>query len=105
MPWVEVAVGKVRSRGRAWGTGREGDLPSVGPTDLEVLCVLISGGTSQLSGIMEVFQQHFGKPTNFWDPLEGLQLELPAHQQGQLKSHARTVAVALGLAARVQTLS
>ncbi|MFC1671750.1 type IV pilus assembly protein PilM [Planctomycetota bacterium] len=67
--------------------------------------VLISGGTSQLSGIMEVFQQHFGKPTNFWDPLEGLQLELPAHQLGQLKSHARTVPVALGLAARVKTQS
>ncbi len=67
--------------------------------------VLISGGTSQLAGIMEVFQQHFGKPTNFWDPLEGLKLELPAHQMGQLKSHVRTVPVALGLAARVGTLS
>ncbi len=38
-------MGKVKSRGRAWATGREGDLPPVGPTDLEVLCVLISGGT------------------------------------------------------------
>ncbi len=63
--------------------------------------VMISGGACKLAGVMDIFGEHFGKPTTLWDPLEGLKLELPENQAGQLRDHAHTVAIALGLAARV----
>ncbi len=66
--------------------------------------VLVSGGTCKLEGILDIFGQHFGKPTTLWNPLEGLKLELPENQAGQLRDHANTVAVALGLASRVKGL-
>ena len=52
----------------------------------------------------DIFGEHFGKPTTLWDPLEGLKLELPENQADQLRAHAHTVAVALGLAARAKGL-
>lgn len=63
--------------------------------------VMVSGGTCRLTGVLDVFGQHFGKPTNLWDPLEGLDLQLPEGQTAQLKDHADTIAIAIGLAARV----
>jgi type IV pilus assembly protein PilM len=66
--------------------------------------VLVSGGTADLTGIKEVLQQSFGKATSLWDVLDGLNVQVPPHQLGQLKSHARTVPVAVGLAARILTI-
>lgn len=63
--------------------------------------VLVSGGTCRLAGVIDVFEQHFGKPTDFWDPLEGLELRLPEEQIGQIRDHVQTIAVAIGLAARI----
>ena len=67
--------------------------------------VMISGGTCKFAGVLDMFAQHFGKPTSLWDPLEGLKLELPENQAGQMRDHVHTVAIALGLAARAKNLS
>lgn len=66
--------------------------------------VFASGGTCQLPGILDVFEQHFGKPISLWDPLEGLELQLPENQLAQLKEHSCNVAIAIGLAARINGL-
>jgi len=38
-------VGKRKTRGRAWIGAAAGELPTVGRSDLDILCVLLAGGT------------------------------------------------------------
>ena len=72
--------------------------------DREVEEVYLSGGGARMQGIEEALERTLNRPTHRWDPTDGIEIhegtvdgEFVAYNAGQL-------AVAVGLASRVQEL-
>ena len=72
--------------------------------DREVEEVYLSGGSSQLVGLLESLGRIFGRPTQRWDPTEGLATKIPPEAAEQLRTKAGQFAVATGLASRVRRM-
>ncbi|MBI4230729.1 MAG: type IV pilus assembly protein PilM [Planctomycetes bacterium] len=66
----------------------------------EVQRVWVSGGGLRYPGLLESMEKLFGKPTQFWDPTEGLGVE-PGVDVAALRAEAGSLAIAIGLAARI----
>ncbi len=72
-----------------------------GQYDRRVEQVYLCGGTCLLDGVLNLVGDHFDIPVDVWNPIDGLHLSLPAHQEQQMRSMACSLAVVMGLAARV----
>jgi len=66
--------------------------------------VYLSGGSSQLSGLVESLGRIFGRPTQRWDPTEGLEMRIVPEAAEQLRATGSQFAVATGLASRVRRM-
>lgn len=70
--------------------------------DREIDEILLSGGGSRMQGIAEEFGRLFSKPAAPWDPTEYLAVASDAVDIEGLKADASQLAVAVGLASRLQ---
>ncbi len=67
----------------------------------EVQRVWVSGGGLRYPGLLEAMEKLFGKPTQFWDPTEGLGIA-PGVDSPALRASAGSLAIAIGLASRIE---
>jgi len=72
--------------------------------DREVEEVYLSGGGSFLTGIEEALERTLNRPTHRWDPTEGIEIHDGTVDAGAVQERAGQLAVAVGLASRVQEL-
>lgn len=72
--------------------------------DREVEEVYLSGGSSQLVGLVDSLGRMFGRPTQRWDPTEALEMRVPPEAAEQLRANASQFAVAIGLASRASRM-
>ncbi len=71
--------------------------------DMDVSEVYLSGGGSLLTGLDSSLSAIFGRPTQYWNPLEGLEIECPGVTEEDLEAVSSQMAIAIGLASRVRT--
>ena len=64
--------------------------------------VHLSGGASRLKFLVEAFEKIFEKRVRGWDPTENLKIDEGAVDVAKLKENASQVAIAVGLASRIQ---
>ncbi len=64
--------------------------------------VLLSGGGALAPGAIESVSQGTGRPARNWNPLSGLHVDSDRVDVEELEANAATLAVAVGLAARVK---
>jgi type IV pilus assembly protein PilM len=69
--------------------------------DRPVGSVMLSGGGSRLSGLVESLEQNFKKPTQLWDPASAFALNLSHGGQEVFNEKGPQMAISLGLAARL----
>jgi len=72
--------------------------------DREVEEVFLSGGGARLQGIEEALERSLNRPARRWDPTEGIEVHEGAVDGAVVREHAGQLAVAVGLASRVQEL-
>jgi type IV pilus assembly protein PilM len=70
--------------------------------DLGIDEVLLSGGGSRLAGLPQDLGRAFGKSTTTWDPTGDLPIAAGTVDVDALREHVADLAVAVGLASRVQ---
>lgn len=70
--------------------------------DKKVEEIYLSGGTARFAGIDGAISNFMGVPVNMWDPTEFAQVEGDRIDVGQMKKDMTSLAVAMGLAARLQ---
>lgn len=63
--------------------------------------VLLSGGASRTPGVQQFIEQGTGRTTRAWNPVEGLRVAPDRVDMDLLEEAASSLAVAIGLAARV----
>lgn len=68
----------------------------------EVDDIYISGGGSRLPGLERSFERIFERKINFWDPVESLEIRADRVDVNLLKETAPQLAIAVGLASRIQ---
>jgi len=69
--------------------------------DRPVASVMLSGGGSRLSGLVESLEQNFKKPTQLWNPGTAFPLNLSPKGQQVFEEKGPQMAISLGLAARL----
>jgi type IV pilus assembly protein PilM len=69
--------------------------------DRPVGSVVLSGGGSRLSGLVQALEQNFKKPTQLWDPASAFALSLAHGGEEVFREKAAQMAISLGLAARL----
>jgi Tfp pilus assembly PilM family ATPase len=72
--------------------------------DREVEEVYLSGGGARMAGIDEALERTLNRPTHRWDPTEGVEIHQGTVDADQVRTYAGQLAVAVGLASRVQEL-
>ena len=72
--------------------------------DREVEEVYLSGGGARLAGIESAFERILNRPTHRWDPTEGIEIHEGTVDAEVVRENASQLAVAIGLAARVQEM-
>jgi len=72
--------------------------------DRSVEEVYLSGGGARLTGVPENLERALNRRTRLWDPTEGIEIHEGAVDAGQVRENASQLAVAIGLASRVQEL-
>ena len=72
--------------------------------DREVEEVYLSGGGARMAGIDEALERTLNRPTHRWDPTEGIEIHQGTVDADTVRSQAGQLAVAVGLASRVQEL-
>ena len=72
--------------------------------DREVEEVYLSGGGAQMVGIEEALERTLNRPTHRWDPTEGIDVHEGTVDFEQVRKDSGQLAVAVGLASRVQEL-
>ncbi len=72
--------------------------------DREVEEVYVSGGGSRMAGMEEALERTLNRPTHRWDPTEGIAIHDGTVDSEQVRYDAGALAVAIGLASRVQEL-
>ena len=72
--------------------------------DREVEEVYLSGGGARMQGIEEALERTLNRPTHRWDPTDGIEIHEGTVDGDRVRSNAGQLAVAVGLAARVQEL-
>jgi Tfp pilus assembly PilM family ATPase len=72
--------------------------------DREVEEVYLSGGGAQMTGIEEALERALNRPTHRWDPTEGIDIHEGTVDYDRVRQGAGQLAVAVGLASRVQEL-
>ncbi len=72
--------------------------------DREVEEVYLSGGGARLTGVEQALERTLGRPTRLWDPTEGIEIHDGAVDVDLVQENTSQLAVAIGLAARVQEL-
>jgi len=72
--------------------------------DREVEEVYLSGGGSRMPGIEEALDRTLNRPTHRWDPTEGIEIHDGTVDGELVRYNAGQLAVAVGLASRVQEL-
>jgi len=70
--------------------------------DLAIDEVLFSGGGARLTGLLQDLGRSFGKPTTTWDPTGDLSIAAGTVDVDALREHVSDLAVAVGLASRIQ---
>ena len=70
--------------------------------DREVEEVYLSGGGARLVGIDSALERTLSRPTRLWDPTEGIEINEGAVDVEAVRINAPQLAVAVGLASRVQ---
>jgi type IV pilus assembly protein PilM len=70
--------------------------------DLGIDEVLLSGGASRLAGLAQDLGRIFDRPTTSWDPTGDLPIAAGSVDVDGLRDHVSELAVAVGLAARIQ---
>jgi len=70
--------------------------------DREVEEVYLSGGGARLAGVQEALERTLNRKARLWDPTEGIEIHEGAVDVGRVRENATQLAVAVGLAARVQ---
>ncbi len=68
----------------------------------EVDEILLSGGSSVVSGVLESFSQAFNRPVQKWAPTERLSLSLSPERAEQARNVGPQLAVVVGLASRTR---
>jgi Tfp pilus assembly PilM family ATPase len=69
--------------------------------DRSVASVMLSGGGSRLTGLVETLELNFKKPTQLWDLASGFALNLSHGGEEVFSEKAPQMAISLGLAARL----
>jgi len=72
--------------------------------DREVEEVYLSGGGSRMAGVEEALERTLNRPTHRWDPTEGIEIHEGTVDAGLIADNAGQLAVAVGLASRVQEM-
>jgi len=72
--------------------------------DREVEEVYLSGGGARMAGVEEVLERTLNRPTHRWDPTEGIEIHEGTVDSGVVHENAGQLAVAIGLASRVQEM-
>ena len=72
--------------------------------DREVEEVFLSGGGARLPGVEEALERTLNRRTHRWDPTEGIEVHDGTVESGLVRENAGQLAVAVGLASRVQEL-
>ncbi len=72
--------------------------------DREVEEVYLSGGGARLSGVEQALERALSRPTRLWDPTESIEIHEGAVDVDMVQENTSQLAVAIGLAARVQEL-
>lgn len=72
--------------------------------DREVEEVFMSGGGSRMAGMEEALERTLNRPTRRWDPTEGIAIHEGTVDSERIRQDNCQLAVAVGLAARVQEL-
>lgn len=72
--------------------------------DREVEEVYLSGGGARMQGIEEALERTLNRPTHRWDPTDGIEIHEGTVDGEKVRTNAGQLAVAVGLAARVQEL-
>ena len=70
--------------------------------DLGIDEVLLSGGGARLAGLPQDLARIFDRPTTTWDPTGDLPIAAGTVDVDGLRDHVGELAVAVGLAARIQ---
>ena len=69
--------------------------------DREVDEVFISGGSSQVPGLVSTFERVFDRRISVWDPTENLDVKTDSVDVDLMKEQSSKLAIAMGLAARI----
>lgn len=64
--------------------------------------ILLSGGAVHAPGVVSYIEQATGRPARVWNPLEGLRVDADKVDAAELEACASQLAVALGLASRME---
>jgi len=72
--------------------------------DREVEEVYLSGGGARMAGVEEALERTLNRPCHRWDPTEGIEIHEGTVDSELVQYNAGQLAVAIGLAARVQEL-
>lgn len=72
--------------------------------DREVEEIYLSGGGARMAGIDEALERALNRPIHRWDPSEGIEVHEGTVDPELVRANAGQLAVAIGLAARVQEL-
>jgi type IV pilus assembly protein PilM len=72
--------------------------------DREVEEVFLSGGGARMTGIEEALERTLNRPTHRWDPAEGIEVHEGTVDSELVHAHSSQLAVAIGLASRVQEM-
>jgi len=72
--------------------------------DREVEEVYLSGGGARLVGIDAALERTLSRPARMWDPTDGIEINEGAVDVEAVRTNASQLAVAVGLASRVQEL-
>ena len=72
--------------------------------DREVEEVYLSGGGARMAGVEEVLERTLNRPTHRWDPTEGIEIHEGTVDCGVVQVDGGPLAVAIGLASRVQEM-
>ncbi|MHC4341086.1 MAG: type IV pilus assembly protein PilM [Planctomycetota bacterium] len=72
--------------------------------DREVEEVFLSGGGARLAGVEEALERTLNRPTQRWDPTEGIEIHEGTVDGDTVRGNAGQLAVAVGLASRVQEM-
>ena len=72
--------------------------------DREVEEVFLSGGGARLAGLDQTLERILNRSTSLWDPTEGIEINESSVDAEAVRENACQLAVAIGLASRVQEL-